>query len=59
MPAALVRTPLGVSKEGCGYSLRVRERYLDGALASLRASELPPVRVFAELENGRYEERRP
>lgn len=52
----IVRTPQNMSKEGCGYAVRLGERSLGGALSVLAASQLPPRRVYRTRMGGGYEE---
>ncbi len=44
-----------VTKNGCGYTLQISERHFPGAVDTLRASGLRPVRVL-HYENGETHE---
>lgn len=52
----LVRTPQRMSREGCGYAVRVNGEELGSALGALASSGLPPKRVYRQLRAGGYEE---
>lgn len=52
----VVRTPQQMSREGCGYAVRVPERALSGAMSALAAARLPPRRVYRTLPGGGYGE---
>lgn len=52
----LVRTSQSMSREGCGYALRVTPSELTSALGVLRAASLPPKRVYLMGAGGRVEE---
>ena len=54
--AYAVRTPQGTSKEGCGYSVKIREDRLTAALKVLEAEKLPPEKVFLLYRDGHTEE---
>lgn len=42
-------------KNGCGYAIRVEENYLRTSLDLLRETNLSPLRVYGDLENGGVE----
>lgn len=52
----IVRTPQNMSREGCGYAVRIGPALLTEALAALDAEGLPPRRVFRMLRGGGFEE---
>lgn len=54
--ASLMRAPLILSSEGCGYALRLRQNRLNDALTLLRASSMRFLRVWEEKEDGTYTE---
>lgn len=52
----IVRTPQRMSREGCGYAVRVSGDVLGSALGSLTSAGLPPKRVYRQLRAGGFEE---
>ena len=52
----IVRTPAGMSNEGCGYAVRIRAGQLGDAVRILEEKKLMPKRVFQVYEDGRMEE---
>ncbi len=52
----LIRTPQNMSREGCGYAVRVSSAVLSDALNTLAVSGLPPKRVYRVTPAGAYEE---
>lgn len=54
--ASLMRTPAEASREGCGYSVRLRGAKLTAALALLDGAGLTPRRVYVIKGGGRLEE---
>lgn len=53
--AILVRTPKTISEHGCGYSVKVTERYLYRSISALADAHISPLNVYRILENGEYE----
>lgn len=51
IPCELHRTPKLLSERGCGYCLRLRERYGEAAARALRGSAVPYGKVYF-WENG-------
>ncbi len=52
----VTRTIKGMSTEGCGYAVVVREGTLLKALDHLRGENLMPKKVFSVLDGGHIEE---
>lgn len=52
----IIRTPQNMSREGCGYAVRIPGRALSVAMSVLAAAQLPPRRVYRPLPGGGYEE---
>lgn len=52
----IIRTPQNMSREGCGYAVRISGRALSGAMSTLAAVQLPPKRVYRPLAGGGFEE---
>ena len=52
----IIRTPQSMSREGCGYAVRIAGRYLAGAMSTLAAAQLPPRKVYRPGIGGGYEE---
>ncbi len=52
----IVRTPQSMSREGCGYAVRVSPQELAAALGAMRAASLPPKRVYLMGRSGIPEE---
>ena len=50
------RAPRIISKEGCGYCVRVAERRLTDALTVLRREGMAPKQVFLQSADGEYSE---
>ena len=53
--AILLRTPKEIAAEGCGYSVKISEKYLHRSLEALSAAGFSPKSVYRILENGGYE----
>lgn len=51
----IIRTPQNMSREGCGYAVRIQGRALSAAMSVLAAAKLPPRRVYRPAAGG-YEE---
>lgn len=54
--AWLVRTPRELSKNGCGYSVKVLNRSLDRTLEVLRTNRLDAKALYAIGPTGEYQE---
>lgn len=54
--ARLMRSPRIIAGEGCGYSVKISERNLAGALSALTRVGLSPKRVFLQAGEGTYRE---
>ena len=52
----IVRTPQNMSREGCGYAVRIAAGALETALGALDAAMLTPKRIFRRLPAGGFEE---
>ena len=52
----VVRTPSGMSSEGCGYSVRIREELLSESMRVLRYSGMPPRKVFRVDSENNFQE---
>ncbi len=52
----VVRTPQELSREGCGYAVRVPDTALSDALNTLAARSLPPRKVYRVTNTGFTEE---
>ena len=52
----VLRSPKLISKEGCGYCVRIQERKLTDALVVLRREGLAPKQVFLQSADGEYSE---
>ena len=55
----VMRAPKLISKEGCGYCVRVPERKLPDALVVLRREGMAPKQVFLQSADGGYSEVKP
>ena len=53
---AVLRSPKLISKEGCGYCVRISERRLTDALMVLRREGIAPKQVFLQTADGEYSE---
>ena len=53
---SIQRAPRVISKEGCGYCVRVAERRLTDALTVLRREGMAPKQVFLQTAEGEYSE---
>ncbi|MGM9522070.1 MAG: DUF3343 domain-containing protein [Oscillospiraceae bacterium] len=53
---SVTRTPSGMSREGCGYAVKIRAGTLTEALRTLRLAQLLPKKAFAVYEDGHTEE---
>ena len=53
---SVMRAPKLISKEGCGYCVRVPERRLTDALVILRREGMTPKQVFLQSADGEYSE---
>ena len=52
----IVRTPQKMSREGCGYAIRVSPASYADAMNVLESAALPPKRVFRMSAGGLFEE---
>ena len=50
------RAPKVISREGCGYCVRIAEQRLTDALRALRREGLTPKQVFLQNTDGEYSE---
>ena len=53
--AQIMRAPKSVSKAGCGYCIRISQRWFPDALQILRRTGLDPLQVY-RTSGGGYEE---
>ena len=53
--AAIVRTPQELTREGCGYALKVRECDMSKTLSLLKKESASPKKVFEVFPDGRIE----
>ena len=56
IPGYVLRAPKVISREGCGYCVRIAERRLTDALVVLRREGLAPKQVFLQSADGGYSE---
>lgn len=56
IPGYVLRAPKLISKEGCGYCVRIPERRLTDALMVLRREGMAPKQVFLQSADGEYSE---
>lgn len=56
IPGWVQRSPKLISKEGCGYCVRIPERRLTDALTVLRREGMSPKQVFLQTAEGEYSE---
>ena len=56
IPGWVQRSPKLISKEGCGYCVRIPERRLADALTVLRREGMSPKQVFLQTAEGEYSE---
>ncbi len=54
--ASIRRTPKGIAKEGCGYSVKVSSRNLAPSIQQLDRLNLIPDHIFLADGNGDYRE---
>ena len=54
--AIITKVPKSVSKQGCGYCVKVSEKNLARSLAALKAAGLGPSRVFLAAADGSFSE---
>ena len=52
----IVRAPRHMSREGCGYAVRIDVGEPGRALGVLASAGVPPKRVFRQMREGGYEE---
>lgn len=52
----VMRTPRSVSSEGCGYCVKISERWLTKALSALNHEGLGPKQVYVERQDHTYDE---
>ena len=57
--AIVVRVPREIAAEGCGYSVRISEKWLSQALVTLKSAGLYPIKVFMKYADGRLNEVKP
>ena len=56
IPGYVLRAPKVISREGCGYCVRIAERRLTDALTVLRREGMTPKQVFLQTADGAYSE---
>ena len=56
IPSSVQRAPKLISKEGCGYCVRIPERRLTDALMILRREGMAPKQIFLQSADGAYSE---
>ena len=54
--AVITKVPKSVSKQGCGYCVKVSEKNLARSLAALNTAGLGPSRVFVAETDGSFSE---
>ena len=54
--AALVRVPQELALEGCGYGIRIKEKWLSRALVLLHDHSLSPKRIYLSGMDGELRE---
>lgn len=52
----IIRTPQNMSREGCGYAVRIAGRSFAGAMSALAAAQLPPKKVYRPGASGGFVE---
>ena len=52
----IVRTPQNLTREGCGYAVRISGASLTQALGILNTAQIPPKKVYSSLGDGHFEE---
>jgi len=53
---SVMRAPKLISQEGCGYCVKIAERWLTNALLVLRREGMTPKQVFLQSADGIYSE---
>ena len=53
---SIVRTPSGMSPDGCGYSVKVREGLYNNCLWAFRSSGVYPKKMFLVGDDGTFRE---
>lgn len=56
IPAKILRSPTGVSKHGCSYSVKIAHKRLTDALEALQRAGLTPVSIYITSGDGSYRE---
>lgn len=52
----VVRTPKWMEEQGCGYSLRVPQKFLNQSKKILDEKNIPYRKIYLRLDNGNMEE---
>lgn len=52
----VMRTPQNISGEGCGYCVRISEKWLTKALVLLKREGLSPKQVYVQREDSTVQE---
>lgn len=52
----VMRTPRSISSEGCGYCVKITERWLAKALSILKQEGLGPKQVYVERQDHTFDE---
>lgn len=52
----ITRSPKSIAAEGCGYGVKISQRYLSDALQILRREGLGPKQVYLLDREGKYSE---
>ena len=53
---SVMRLPRSISTEGCGYCVKIPERWLTKAMAALKQGGMTPKQVYLEREDQTYSE---
>ena len=54
--ASIMRVPKEVATNGCGYCIKLSEKYLSQALELLNIADLRPTKIYARYSFGEYAE---
>lgn len=52
----VMRMPRQIADEGCGYCVKIAEKWLSKALVLLRQSGLPPKQVYIQTADNSFDE---
>lgn len=54
--AFVARVPGNIPTSGCGYCIKIEEKWLKEALEALKSSDMNPTKIYAWFSSGNFKE---